>query len=544
MNLFARKGVVADEDMAPEHRLHRSLGWPHLVALGVGAIVGTGILTLTGVGAAKAGPAVILSFAIAGLICACAALAYAEMATMIPASGSAYTYSYVVIGELVAWVIGWSLILEYSLVVSAVAVGWSGYAAPLLHDLAGYPMALAQSPELGGIVNLPAVFIIAVVAGLLIYGTKESATVNALLVLVKIVALIVFVAVAFPYFDSANFDPFMPFGFPKTGAPGAEVGVMAAAAIIFFAFYGFDAIATAAEETKNPGRDLAIGIVGSMVVCVIIYMAVAAAAIGALAYTRFADSPEPLALILRELGQPWAARYLAASAVIALPTVILAFFYGQSRIFFVMARDGLLPRGLARVSGRGSPVRITIFTGIIVAILAGLVPLAELAALANAGTLTAFIAVCACMLIMRTRAPNVPRRFSTPWPWVVGLGGIAGCLYLLYSLPWNTQRYFLLAQVVGLGLYLVYGYRRSPLGTGRSDPLQYSGLLIGALGLLIAAGALLYGPPRSQEGGLYYHFLVYLLGLVLMLGGTLLFGSGAIARRIASGGSDRSPPGG
>jgi APA family basic amino acid/polyamine antiporter len=466
MNLFARKAVVADEDMAPEHRLHRSLGWPHLVALGVGAIVGTGILTLIGVGAAKAGPAVILSFAIAGLICACAALAYAEMATMIPASGSAYTYSYVVIGELVAWIIGWSLILEYSLVVSAVAVGWSGYAAPLLKEAIGFPMALAQGPELGGIVNLPAIFIIAVVAGLLIYGTKESATVNAVLVLVKIVALIVFVAVALPYFDSANFEPFMPNGFPKNGPPGAEVGVMAAAAIIFFAFYGFDAIATAAEEAKDPGRDLSIGIVGSMLACVIIYMAVAAAAIGALAYTRFSNSPEPLALILRELNQPWAARYLAASAVIALPTVILAFFYGQSRIFFVMARDGLLPRGLAKVSGRGSPVRITLFTAVVVAALAGIVPLDELAALANAGTLTAFIAVCLCMLIMRRREPNAPRRFSTPLPWLVGIFGILGCLYLLYSLPWATQRYFMIAHVVGLVLYFAYGARRSVASQG------------------------------------------------------------------------------
>jgi APA family basic amino acid/polyamine antiporter len=469
LDLFARKAVVADEDMAPEHRLHRSLGWPHLVALGVGAIVGTGILTLIGVGAAKAGPSVILSFAIAGVICAAAALAYAEMATMIPASGSAYTYTYVVIGELLAWIVGWSLILEYSLVVSAVAVGWSGYATPLLHEWLGYPMWLAQGPALGGIVNLPAVFIIAVVAGLLIYGTRESATLNAVLVVVKIVALIVFVAVALPYFDAANFEPFMPHGFAKNTIVGAdgkpvEVGVMAAAAIIFFAFYGFDAIATAAEEAKNPGRDLAIGIVGSMIACVIIYMAVAAAAIGAIAYTRFANDPGPLALILNELGRPWAARYLAASAVIALPTVILAFFYGQSRIFFVMARDRLLPPVLARVSGRGSPVRITLFTAIVVGVLAGLVPLDQLAALANAGTLTAFIAVCACMLIMRRRAPDAPRKFRAPLPWVVGLVGILGCLYLLYSLPRTTQLYFVAAHAVGLAIYFLYGARRSVAG--------------------------------------------------------------------------------
>ena len=461
----ARKQVATRDELAPEHRLNPTLSWPHLIALGVGAIVGTGILTLIGVGADRAGPAVIVSFAIAGVICACAALAYAEMATMIPASGSAYTYSYVVFGELIAWIIGWSLILEYSLVVSAVAVGWSGYAAPLLHETLGVPMSLMQGPHAGGIVNLPAVFIIAVVAGMLIFGARESATVNALLVIVKIIALAVFVAVALPHFDAANLEPFMPFGFPKAlGPDGVERGVMAAAAIIFFAFYGFDAIATAAEETKNPGRDLSIGIVGSMLACVAIYMAVAGAAIGAVAYTRFADSPEPLALILRQLDQPGAAVFLAGSAVIALPTVILAFFYGQSRIFFVMARDGLLPRGLAKVSGRGSPVRITVFTAIVVAVLAGLIPLAELAALANAGTLTAFIAVCVCTLVMRRRAPDAPRTFRMPLAWPIGIFGILGCLYLLYSLPRTTQIWFAGAQVVGLILYFAYGARQSVAG--------------------------------------------------------------------------------
>ena len=233
---------------------------------------------------------------------------------------------------------------------------------------------------------------------------------------------------------------------------------MAAAAIIFFAFYGFDAIATAAEEAKNPDRDLAIGIVGSMILCVIIYMVVAAAAIGAVATTRFADSPEPLALILREINQGWAARILGASAVIALPTVILAFFYGQSRIFFTVARDGLLPSSLARVSSRGTPVRITIFTAIIVSIIAGLVPLADIAALANAGTLVAFVAVCAAMLVLRVREPNRERKFTTPLPWVIGIGGILGCLYLFISLPTKTQIFFFAAQGIGLVLYFIYGH--------------------------------------------------------------------------------------
>lgn len=466
----AKKTVIPREEMPEHHRLKPSLSWPHLVALGVGAIVGTGILTLTGVGAAKAGPAVMLSFAIAGVICICAALAYAEMATMIPASGSAYTYTYVVLGELLAWIVGWALILEYSLVVSAVAVGWSGYATGFLGEIGVVvPHVLAAGPELGGVVNLPAIFIIGLVAALLIYGIRESATLNAILVVVKVLALVVFVAVTLPYFESSHFQPFMPNGFPSHAGLGADgkstqVGVMAASAIIFFAFYGFDAIATAAEETKNPGRDLKIGIIGSMLACVVIYMAVAAAAIGALSYTRFANSPEPLALILREIGQVGAAKFLSAAAVIALPTVILAFFYGQSRIFFVMARDGLIPPGLARVTGRGSPIRITIFTALVVAVLAGLIPLADLAALANAGTLTAFIAVCLCMLVMRKRAPDVERRFRTPWAWPVGVVGILGCAYLLYSLPPKTQLWFLGAQIVGIAIYLLYGARRSVAG--------------------------------------------------------------------------------
>ena len=457
-----RKVLVAREDMPEEHRLAQSLSWPHLIALGVGAIVGTGILTLTGVGAAKAGPAVILSFAIAGIICACAALAYAEVATMIPASGSAYTYSYVVFGELIAWMVGVALILEYTFVVSAVAVGWSGYAAGFLESVGmGLPSALIQGPELGGVVNLPAIFIIIVVAGLLIAGTRESANVNAFLVVVKLLALALFIVVALPSFNADNFTPFMPYGFPRSGPSGSEVGVMAAAAIIFFAFYGFDAIATAAEEAKNPDRDLAIGIVGSMVLCVLIYMVVAAVAIGALSYTVFANSPEPLALILREIGQGWAAKILGVGAVVALPTVILAFFFGQSRIFFTVARDGLLPASLARVSSRGTPVRITIFTAVVVSVIAGLVPLAEIAALANAGTLAAFVAVCAAMLVMRRREPDRPRRFTTPAPWLVGLAGIAGCIYLFVSLPAQTQKFFVVAQVIGVVLYWVYGSRRA-----------------------------------------------------------------------------------
>jgi APA family basic amino acid/polyamine antiporter len=451
-NWSVRKVVAAPELIPEENRLHRSLSWAHLIFLGVGAIVGTGILVLIGTAAGKAGPAMMLSFVIAGVICAAAALAYAEVATMIPASGSAYTYSYVVFGELIAWFVGWSLILEYSLVVSAVSVGWSGYFSPLV----GIPQELATAPLLGGIFNFPAVFIIAVIAGLLIYGTRESATLNSVLVAIKMLALAMFVIVALRVFNSHHFEPFMPYGFVKNGPPGQEVGVMAAAAIIFFAFYGFDAIATAAEEAKNPGRDLAIGIVGSMILCVIIYMAVAAAAIGAEPYQRFASSTEPLALILRDIGQPFAAKVLALSASIGMPTVILAFFYGQSRIFLSMSRDGLLPPALAKLSPRRTPVRITIFTAIVVGVLAGLVPLNDLVALANAGTLTAFIAVCAAMLTMRRRNPEAKRLFRTPFPWVTGLIGILGCAYLFYSLPRTTQIWFVAWNSAGLIIYFLF----------------------------------------------------------------------------------------
>ena len=457
MKIMHRKTIVAGDDLPEEHRLKRTLSWPHLIFLGVGAIVGTGILVLIGTAAGKAGPAMMLSFVIAGAICAAAALAYAEVATMIPASGSAYTYSYVVFGELIAWFVGWSLILEYSLVVSAVSVGWSGYFSPLV----GIPQHFATAPALGGMFNFPAVFIIAVIAGALIYGLKESANVNSALVAIKMLALAMFVAVALTVFNADNFHPFMPYGFGKHGPSGSETGVMAAAAIIFFAFYGFDAIATAAEEAKNPSRDLAIGIVGSMVLCVLIYMAVAAAAIGAEPYQNFASGADPLAQILRDIGQPLAAKLLALSASVGLPTVILAFFYGQSRIFLAMSRDGLLPARLAQLSGRRNPVRITLFTAVVVGILAGLVPLNELVALANAGTLTAFIAVSAAMLAMRRTAPDAPRTFRTPLPWVTGLIGILGCAYLFYSLPTHTQQWFLLWNSAGLLLYFIFAARNA-----------------------------------------------------------------------------------
>lgn len=475
MSWHRRKSLDTITQHEEGRRLVPTLGWPHLVALGIGAIVGTGIYTLIGVGADKAGPAVLLSFVIAGAVCACAALAYAELSTMMPAAGSAFTYSYAVLGETIAWVVGWSLILEYSLVVSTVAVGWSGYFTGFLEWLqaqtgwhVALPAALAAGPHAGGIVNLPAIGITFVVAGALIVGTRESATVNAVLVVFKLIALAVFVAVALPAFDAGNLQPFMPYGFSKSlGPDGVERGVMAAAAIIFFAFYGFDAISTAAEETKNPGRDLSIGIVGSMVGCTLIYLVVALAAVGAMSFGVFGKSAEPLALIMRELGHGTAALGIGVVAIIALPTVLLAFFYGQSRIFFVMSRDGLLPRGLSKVGKRGTPVAITVFTAIVTSALAGVARLDEIAALANAGTLIAFVAVAACLLVLRRREPDRPRVFRTPLAWVVGPLAIVGCAYLFWSLPTRTQLWCLLWNALGLVVYLLYSRRTSLLARGQ-----------------------------------------------------------------------------
>jgi APA family basic amino acid/polyamine antiporter len=456
-----RKPIEAAHEHHP-HKLHRTLSWPHLVALGVGAIVGTGILTLTGVGAALAGPGVILSFLLAGLVCAAAALAYAELATMIPQSGSAYTYSYVAIGETIAWIVGWSLILEYSVVCSTVAVGWSGHFVGFM-EASGWalPHALVAGPHAGGVVNLPAVAIIAVVAGLLMIGTRESATLNTILVMLKIAALALFVAIALPAFDQANFHPFMPHGFfGHVDGDGTKRGVLAAASIIFFAFYGFDAVSTAAEEARNPERDMTIGIVGSMLACVVIYMIVAATAIGAAPVSAFANSPEPLALILRTLGSDTAAKVFGAVAVVALPTVILAFLYGQTRIFFVMARDRLLPPALGRVNPRtGVPTLVTLGTAVIVSLLAALLPIAEIAAIANAGTLCAFIAVGVSLLVLRRREPDRARPFRVPAAPLVGIVCIVGCLALFATLPSKTQIWFFVWNGAGLVLYILFGRR-------------------------------------------------------------------------------------
>lgn len=460
------KGLDIQAGHSGRH-LKPTLRWWHLVMMGVGAIVGTGIYTLTGIGAGLAGPGVLLSFVLCGALCTCAAFCYAEMATMIPASGSAYTYTYTALGELLAWIVGWSLILEYTVSAAAVAVGWSGYLAEFIHTAGlSVPENFLHGVMAGGWIDLPAVIIAGIVAALLIKGTQESALVTTVLVVIKLLALLLFVGLAVHGFSFANFHPFLPSGLgAHVDADGTKRGVLAAAALIFFAFYGFDAVATASEEAKNPQRDLKIGIIGSMALSSSIYMLVAAAALGACYYSDLSKAAAPLAHVLNVMHQPWAAQVISLAAIIALPSVMLVTMYGQSRVFYVMARDGLLPKSLAVVDpSRGTPVLMTAVTGVIVAVMSATLRLDNIALLANAGTLFAFIAVSASVLILRLREPGRARLFRVPAVWLLAPFCLLGCAYLFINgLPATTQIWFVIWNGLGLLVYFGYGIRRSEL---------------------------------------------------------------------------------
>lgn len=441
--------------------LHRSLGAFQLTMLGIGAIIGTGIFVLTAVGAERAGPGLMLSFIIAGTVCGFAALAYSELASMVPVAGSAYTYSYAVLGEAIAWLVGWCLILEYAVAAAAVAVGWSGYAVGFLESVGlGLPQALSVGPHAGGIINLPAVFITVVVSGLLILGTRESAFVNALLVAIKIIALIAFIVLAGPHIEPENFQPFMPMGFS---------GVMAAAALIFFAYVGFDAVSTAAEETKDPNRNVPIGLIASLVVCTLFYVLVTAGAVGAMPWQQLVGSAEPLAHVLRVLGYTSVAQLVGVAAIVAMPTVILMMLFGQTRIFFVMARDRMLPDMFAKVHPKfKTPHIVTMITCVFVAAVAGFFRVDEIAELSNTGTLFAFTCVSLGVVILRYTQPDRHRPFRCPTVWLVGPASVFGCVYLFINLPIHTIERFFVWVAIGAVVYALYGYRRSPLREGAS----------------------------------------------------------------------------
>jgi len=489
--IFGRvKPLSAILATAEKKSLQRSLGAFQLTMLGIGAVIGTGIFVLTAEAAQKAGPGMMISFIIAGCVCAVAALCYAEMAAMVPVSGSAYTYSYAVMGELIAWMVGWALILEYAVAAGAVSVGWSGYVVGLIEHSFGIdiPNTLVAGPWDGGAINLPAMAIAGLVTWLLVIGTKESATVNAVLVTIKVCALVLFIALAVPVMNMDNFTPFSPLGF---------TGISAAAASIFFAYVGFDAVSTAAEETKNPQRNMPIGLIGSLGICTVFYILVAAGVIGtvgaqpvfgpdgsalepgsielanqcaAIGGAAVTCSNEALAWTLREIGWPQIGNLLGLAAGLALPSVILMMMFGQTRIFFVMSRDGLLPSAFSKIHPRyNTPHIITVLTGIFVAMFAAFFPVGQLANISNSGTLFAFGAVAIAVMVLRRTDATRHRPFRTPAIFVTAPVAVAGCGYLFLSLDGKSQLLFAIWAMIGLVVYFTYSRSRSHVGQGRIE---------------------------------------------------------------------------
>jgi basic amino acid/polyamine antiporter, APA family len=468
---------------AEKKSLKRQLTALQLTLLGIGAIIGTGIFVLTAEAATKAGPGMMISFVIAAVVCALTAMAYAEIASMVPVSGSAYTYSYAVFGEFLAWLVGWALVLEYAIAASAVAVGWSGYVNGLLAKAGfGLPSFLLAGPydsvtiaatatnaaqTVQGSFNLLAFMISLVITGLLVIGTSKSAKVNSVLVSIKIAALTMFVILALPAINMENFHPFMPNGFLSHETTSGATGVMAAAASIFFAYVGFDAVSTAAEETINPNRNIPIGLIGSLAVCTIFYLLVAAGAVGAVGAQpggELAMSKEPLAFVLNHIGYTKLGGLLALAAGLALPSVILMMIYGQTRIFFVMSRDGLLPAVFSKVHPKfHTPHVVTIITGIFVALFAAMFPVGKLADISNSGTLFAFFIVALGVMILRVKRPDKPRPFRVPLVWVVCPLAMLGCGALFLSLSNYTLKLFFGWAAIGIVVYFLYGYRKSEL---------------------------------------------------------------------------------
>jgi len=488
---------------AEKKALHRSLGAVQLTLLGIGSVIGTGIFVLTASGAQKAGPGLMLAFVIAGAVCIVAALCYAEIAAMIPVAGSAYTYSYATVGELLAWTVGWALIMEYAIAAAAVSVGWSGYFSGTILDkflgihlpdyLAAGPLALGGAE--GGFINLPAMLIALLVTALLVIGTSESAKVNAALVAVKLIALTAFIALTYtsPEFSSEKLNPFLPAG--VFGGFGTGVGAVGAAATIFFAYVGFDSVSTAAEETINPQRNVPIGLVGSLLICTVFYILVAGGAVATLggqpimgaggtpleagsaelarqcAMPQYADalvcSKEALAHVLRTIGFSGVGNMLGVAAFLALPSVILVLLYGQTRIFFVMSRDGLLPEVLSTVHPKfRTPHIMTMITGGLVALGAAFFPVGQLADISNAGTLYAFMFVAIALLVLRKTDAARKRHFKVPGAIIIAPLTIAGCVFLFFNLPMTAMLFLPEWGLVGLLVYFFYSRSRSHLGRG------------------------------------------------------------------------------
>lgn len=441
------------------HSLKKVLGGFELTMLGVGAIIGTGIFVLTGVAAAEySGPALVISFIISGLACVFAALCYAELSAMIPIAGSAYTFGYVGLGEFWGFLIGWDLILEYAVAVSAVAIGWSGYICNLLGNVGvQLPPAFINAPGVsGGVANVPAMLVIWAICGLLILGVKESTKLNNILVGIKLGVVLLFIVLGAPHVNPANWHPFMPFGWS---------GVFSGAAIVFFAYIGFDAVATAAEEVKNPQKDLPVGIIGSLIVCTILYIIVSAILTGMVPYLEFKNNAAPVAYALSSVGITWGASLVSIGALCGISSVLLVMCYGTTRLFYALSRDGFLPTVFGEVSTKtGTPVKCTLMVAVLCSIISGFFPIGKVAELCNMGTLAAFIIVSLAVIVLRKQMPNYPRPFSTPLVPLVPILGAAFCAFLIFMLPTFTKMAFLVWIAIGLVWYFAYGKSHSVLG--------------------------------------------------------------------------------
>ena len=465
MDLFRKKSIDELQAVAAASGMLKNLAAVDLLMLGIGAVIGTGIFVLTGVAAAKyAGPAVPLSFILSGLTCALAGLAYAEFASIVPASGSAYTYAYASLGEFIAFIVGWNLILEYTVTSSAVAVGWSGYVVGLFAS-AGLvlPHELVVSAEDGGIFNLPAVLITLFLSFLLVRGTKESVKLNRILVFVKLAAIFLFLVLAAPHVDVTNWDPFLPFGYS---------GVVSGAAIVFFAYIGFDAVATTAEECRNAARDLPVGIIGSLFICTLLYAVVAAILTGVVPYAML-DTAEPVAFALRHIGYNVGSAIVAVGAICGITTVLLVLLYGQSRIFFAMSRDGMVPANVCKIHRRfHTPYRVTILGAIFVSIIAGVFPIGMIAEMANIGTLSAFLIASIGVMVLRKTEPDLKRNFKCPAVWIIAPLAVLSCGYLMANLPTATWHRFGFWILLGLAVYFGYSRAHSVIGRRAAEEAE------------------------------------------------------------------------
>lgn len=436
--------------------LKKTLNAVDLTLLGIGAVIGTGIFVLTGVAAAQySGPALILSFIFSGVACFFAALCYAEFSSMVPVAGSAYTYSYAALGEIWAWIIGWDLILEYAVAISAVAIGWSGYAVTLLKSIGiNLPVAITAAPGAGGVVNLPAMLIIGLISWLLISGVRNTSNLNGVIVVIKLAVVVLFIVLAVWHVNPVNWHPFMPFGFN---------GVLSGAAVIFFAYLGFDAVSTAAEETVNPQKNLPRGILYSLLICTALYIIVAAILTGVVKYTQL-NNAAPVAYALAKIGINWGSALVSVGAICGITSVLLVITYGQTRIFFAMSRDGLIPEIFGRVSEKHkTPITSTIIVAIVTIIASGFLPIGIVAELANIGTLFAFIIVSIGVWVLRHRQPDRKRAFRTPWVPVVVPLAVLSCGYLIIYLQKATLIRFVVWFAIGMVVYFAYSRNHSEL---------------------------------------------------------------------------------